>query len=106
MRRIGFILMAAALVAGIALADGDTRLTADGSVSLVSGSQGARGLDIWADGTATATCWNTNAGDSVVFYIRENIARAVTAHQCGWSSIDSVDFDLDTATELVYTPSR
>ena len=96
------------LLAGLSVMDaiggGDVRITADGSATLVSGSMGVSAVDCLADGTAIVTVFRRGVTAGVDFYLRDGVPRAITAAQAGFSRLDSIAYDIDTATELIYTP--
>lgn len=100
-------------VAVEALEPGDTRVTTDTAVALIDGSMGVRALDLDADGDTTVKLWRLGAAHAVVdtafVYLRDGKPRHVSAQFLGWSFIDSMAIDLDTAagtTETIYTPIR
>ena len=114
MKRILILLVALllAVAMGAAWAGSDIRVTSDGSATLCAGAganSGARAVDILANGgDGRVIFWRTrNVGpDSMSFFLRDGIARTITAQMCGFTLMDSITNDLNTSTEHIYTVHR
>lgn len=93
---VGIVLLA---LAAIAFGAGDSRITADGGMNLT----GYTSIELLADGNVTVGFYNI-AADSLIRtrYVRDSIPRMET--WSFYSSIDSVYFDLDGATEVIANP--